>query len=62
MNKNDLPSLSLADTDLLCWKDKWSHVDQSKRPDSLAKALKKCDHASTDSFQIYLLYNRLRAP
>ena len=40
---DDLPNLDVIDLELKLWKRKWSEVEKSDRPASLAKAIKCCD-------------------
>ena len=43
MYESDLPNPDAVDQELMLWKRKWSTVDREDRPDTLAKAIKKCD-------------------
>ena len=40
---DDLPNPDVIDLELKLWKRKWSEVEKSDRPASLAKAMKNCD-------------------
>ena len=40
---DDLPNPDVIDLELKLWKRKWSEVEKSDRPASLAKATKNCD-------------------
>ena len=42
-HSDDLPSPNVIDLELKLWKRKWSEVEKSDRPASLAKAIKNCD-------------------